>query len=151
MSSARRKFRIVVGVDGSAGAHAALKWAADEAVLRRGELVVVFAIDPATTARAPYAPVPADLNTARELAVREVDKLVTAVLAEADNPPTHRRYVVDLPARALASACVDADLLVVGADDKSGTTSVGATPRACLQNTLCPTTVVPSSTIQGHG
>ncbi|HVX43835.1 MAG TPA: universal stress protein [Mycobacteriales bacterium] len=145
MGAAHRRFRIVVGVDASAGAHAALKWAADEAIIRDGELIVVHAMDPAATTRAPYAPVPSDLDTARELAVREVDKVVTMVLAQADNLPAERRYVVDLPARALASACVDADLLVVGADEKGGSVGAGVTPRACLQNTICPTIVVPSS------
>lgn len=144
MPTATRKYRIVVGVDFSAGAHAALKWAADEATMRDGELVVVHALDPALTMRAPYAPAPADLDTAREVAVQEIDKVVTTVLSSANNPSTHRRYVVDLPARALVSACVDADLLVLGSDNKDGP-GIGVTPRACLQNATCPTTVVPSS------
>ena len=138
-----RKYRIVVGVDNSPGAQAALEWAADEAAMRDGELVIVHALDPIFHSRAPYAPAPEDEEMARQIAVREVDKIVTTVLSDRCRQKAQRRYVVDLPARALVSACVDADLLVVGTDRQNGD-SVGATPRACLHTAVCPTAVVPA-------
>ena len=54
--------RIVVGIDGSAAAAAALGWAFREAVLRDAVLHVVHAWEPAARGRAPYAPGPCDLG-----------------------------------------------------------------------------------------
>lgn len=151
MSAAGRPYRVVVGMDTSAGAVAALEWAAEHVSLRRGELVVVHATDPYST-RAPYASA-ATGDAEHEAARREVDRIISTVLdriAEQTSvrAAVHRRYVVDLPARALAAACVDADLLVMGTDPHPwGPDGVGATARACLQHPICPTIVVPATRV----
>lgn len=43
MVSKNQHFGVLVGVDGSAGSDAAVRWAARESVLRKGRLTLVYA------------------------------------------------------------------------------------------------------------
>lgn len=135
--------RIVVGIDGSAAARAALAHAVDDARRRDAELEVVHAwVYPALTVlpMAPTMPVPADLDAAaRELVADELAEVGATDLA------TRITVVQGQPAAALIDAAKGADLLVVGSRGLGGIakTLLGSVSSACAHHAPCPVTIVP--------
>ena len=115
---------LVVGVDSSEPARAALGWAVEEARLRSVRLTVVHAGDRA---------VPATLDAA----LAAVD--TTGVVVE-------RRVVADRPAPALLGAATDADLLVVGWRGRGGFRGalLGSVSTHVTDHAPCPVVVVRS-------
>lgn len=134
--------RIVVGVDGSAGSVRALRWAADEARLRHGQLRVVLAWKPAYLAT--YSSVTAHADRA------EQERTAQAVLAETldtafagDTPDDVQTVVTEgVAERVLVSESCAADLLVLGSTPTAPRSSVGAVIRGCLHQARCPVLVV---------
>jgi nucleotide-binding universal stress UspA family protein len=116
--------RVVVGVDGSPQAAAALAWAVEDARVRSARLTVVHA-----GARA----VPATLDAA----VDAVDTTGVAV---------ERLLAADSPAPALLAAAADADLVVVGSRGRGGFREalLGSVTHHVTQHALCPVVVVRS-------
>lgn len=94
---------IVVGVDGSAASMAALRWAAEQAIVLHADLVAVHAWEPAANGHAPYAPMPAGPTVAQEL--EQATQVLATTVREALGPRTGdtvRRVVREgLPARVL--------------------------------------------------
>jgi nucleotide-binding universal stress UspA family protein len=80
--------RVVVGVDGSKESREALRWAADQVVALGARLEVVCAWDlPFSGLATSYAPEPAGLPDAREIALRTqnaLDQTVREVLGARD-------------------------------------------------------------------
>jgi nucleotide-binding universal stress UspA family protein len=142
--------KIVVGVDGSAHAAAALRWAAEEASLRSATLEVVHAWSfvPVTT--------PADsglvpmawtdnvelLDVTRQAAEDAAAAQVADVLG-----PDHDAVVSVVeggPAEALLAACEGADLLVVGNRGRGNLAAalLGSTSAKVADSAPCPVVVV---------
>lgn len=142
--------KIVVGVDGSAHAAAALHWAAEEASLRSATLEVVHAWSfvPVTT--------PADsglvpmawtdnvelLDVTRQAAEDAAAAQVADVLG-----PDHDAVVSVVeggPAEALLAACEGADLLVVGNRGRGNLAAalLGSTSAKVADSAPCPVVVV---------
>ncbi|WP_018636606.1 universal stress protein [Parafrankia elaeagni] len=120
---------VVVGVDGSPNSLAALRWAADEAVLRGAPLHVVHAWLAAMPL--PFAETSGEIVAALEDQARAVlDDSIAQVIGAAAGPgqdgpaaptPSVRRVLVAASAtRALLEESRDADLLVVGARGRGG-------------------------------
>ncbi|MEX5637052.1 universal stress protein [Parafrankia sp. FMc2] len=120
---------VVVGVDGSPNSLAALRWAADEAVLRGAPLHVVHAWLAAVPL--PFAETSGDIVAALEDQARAMlDDSIAQVIGAAAGPgqdgpaaptPSVRRVLVAASAtRALLEESRDADLLVVGARGRGG-------------------------------
>jgi nucleotide-binding universal stress UspA family protein len=133
--------RIVVGVDGSAGARSALLWAADEWRVRQCTLLIVHAPGTTLTARA-GDPVRRALNELGEqllnehacaACAREPGVLVTTLLS--DGPA----------AEALIDASRGADLLVVGTRGRGGNllSILGSDSYRVAAHAHCPVAVVP--------
>ena len=128
--------RIVAGVHGTAASEAALDWAAREARLRRAQLHLVLARDPAVSSRAPYAhpaPAPSDADAVR---------LARAGVRAARILPPGRvitELADGLPARVLADRAAGASLLVLGAAPAG---FLGPVARACLLQAPCPVVIV---------
>jgi nucleotide-binding universal stress UspA family protein len=137
--------KIVVGVDGSPGSRAALRWAHDEARLRAADLVVVNVWQyPMMTSLPAFGamPPPDDLGTEAQAALLKTlsdegvdatgDLPVTTVVAEG------------APAAALLEAAADADLLVVGSRGHGGFTGLllGSVSQQCASHAVCPVVVV---------
>lgn len=137
---------VVVGVDESSEAQAALRWAAAEAATRGVRLHAVHALDLTPWLSAPLGggaidPVPL-AEGVREATERQVE-------------PYRRQYPdlqidVDvptgLPEKALLGASEGAGLLVVGSRGRGGFTGLllGSTSKAVLRDAHCPVVVLRS-------
>lgn len=132
---------IIVGVDESPGAADALRWAAREARIRHWDLTAVMAwgfLDQHHLDDEGFSPeygAEAAARTLHEL-LRRADPDDVAVIDE--------RVVCDLPARALISASVDADLLVVGARGLGGFKGMllGSVSQQCAHHATVPVAVI---------
>jgi len=142
--------RIVVGVDGTPGSAAAVRWAVREAMLRRGSVHLVFAVDRRRGQFAPYAPgTRAQEMDEAHAAAREL--LAAAVeVAGASLPPERlwSELADGLPARVLVDRAATAGLLVLGtttpeAGQPEG--DLGPVVRACLRHAPCPVVAVAPS------
>jgi nucleotide-binding universal stress UspA family protein len=130
--------RIVVGVDGSAGADRALRWAVDEAARHGAELEVVTSWHfPALAA----LPLPAP--SLHELIARGRTTQDDALdrVGPPSTLPIDRSVVQGHPVGTLLSAAADADLLVVGRGGGRG--RLGSTSSRCAMHATCDVVVVP--------
>ena len=140
--------RIVVGVDGSAGAVAALRWALAEARLHGASLDVVHAWQPPTYySSTGLGIVPVDLSEvaagAKEVLEAAIDDALDGALAD---DLTIRPLVVEgPPANVLLGLAAGADLLVVGSRGLGGFSALmlGSVSHRCTHHAPCPVAVVP--------
>jgi nucleotide-binding universal stress UspA family protein len=143
--AAERRGRVVVGVDGSDHAAAALRWAATEARARDAELEVVHTIAPAPAIGPPGTLIPP--RTEEEMAEhagRLCDDVVTQVLGTDPGLRATTRGMVGHPAHLLLEAAERADLLVVGGRGRGRLSAalLGSTSNACVTHAAVPTVVV---------
>ena len=139
---------VVVGVDGSANAHAALGFAIDEAVMRRSPLRVVAAVQlpdyglGAVTMLA--LPRPEELvDDIRNATQSWVDELVAAYGDGVGGVSIAVEAVTGHPGEVLCSAADGAELLVVGHRGRNATASrmIGSAGLHCVLYANCPVTV----------
>lgn len=145
--------RVVVGLDDSVGARAALRHALREARRRDAALdVVTTFISPerlAVLVRMPIVARRAEVAAAAEAGARAVvDEVLAGERAEhpdADLPAVGVRAVAGDPGPALAEAATGAALLVLGHRGRGGvaTTTLGSVGWWCLRHAPCPVTIVP--------
>jgi nucleotide-binding universal stress UspA family protein len=144
--------RLVVGVDGSDGASAAVRWCARYAPSLDAEVTAVAVIE----ARVPLVPPPAVYADALEEAVdKERDQAGTALEADWCRPLREAgaryetRSLFGDPAGLLMEAAADvgADLLVVGRRGRGRFVEamVGSVPRTLAHAAEVPLLIVPSS------
>ena len=108
--------RIVVGVDGSSAATAALRWAARQARLTGAELHAVSAWDwAATNGYVPFGDFNWELNTKSVL-----DEVLESAVDPDQRGQVHRHIVEGHPAQVLLDAAEGADLMVVGSRGRGG-------------------------------
>jgi len=134
---------IVVGVDGSQGARAALEYATREAALRRAQLRVVYAwqISPVVYSSG-YAP---DLDEGFNEAAETLAREAIAAVKELDGTVECEGEAVEgQPALVLLREARDADLIVVGNRGHGGFASLllGSVSHQVVQHAHCPVTVV---------
>jgi len=132
--------RIVVGVDESPAAVAALRWAAARAVEQGAELEVVHAwvypyLGPRTTTHEPRDMMALDAATVLETVVSD------AFGADGPGVPMSAHLAEGAPADVLLEACRTADLLVLGAHKGGGAWS--SVSHEVLRHTACPVAIVP--------
>ena len=134
--------RIVVGVDGSAGSVAALRWACREASLRGAEVHAVHVREERCHSLASYA-VPA-LSADDEVSVVIGDLVRTVQAGLAPGAVVRAEEVDGLAARVLLDRCAGADMLVLGSagDEPGELRSAGPVIRACLRRAPCPVVVI---------
>jgi nucleotide-binding universal stress UspA family protein len=141
--------RIVVGVDESSGAAAALRWAVREADKRSWSLTAVLAwgfLDQ----HHPVNGQPFDPTYGEADAAAALDAIVAAAVGSPDAAAAVERTVVnDLAARALLDVSADADLLVVGARGRGGFRGLllGSVSQQSLHHATCPVAVVREGTV----
>lgn len=135
---------IVVGVDGSQPAEAALEFAAEEAFLRGSRLVIVcawdipFAVDPAVFLQAEMLDgLTADAERLVREAVARVAKLQPKVACEG-------KAVEGQPAAVLLKEAEHADMMVVGSRGRGGFGSLllGSVSQQVVHHAPCPVIVV---------
>ena len=109
--------RVIVGVDDSKQARAALEWAVRYARSEGLPLTVITAVDPlVVTAVWDDDPAHATSSSVISAARREAQRIVDEVVQHVDAPDVDIdvRAVVGHPARELVDAATPTDLLVVG-------------------------------------
>lgn len=137
--------RIVVGVDGSPGSIAALRWAHAEARLRRATLEVVGVWQyPMMTTVPAFGALPdvVDLSTQTEEHVLGV--LRDNGVESTEEVPVSVSVAEGAPAQALISAATGAELLVVGSRGHGGFAGLllGSVSHQCTMHGPCPVVVV---------
>lgn len=140
--------RIVVGVDDSADAVTALRWALREAVLRQAKLEVVHAWQVPMSAF-PFGgtfAVPVDEEELDQAAHEHLDRLVDSAIAELDVEPPEvvRTPLPGSPVMTLLDVSNDADMLVVASHGRTGLRKLllGSTASALVQHAACPVVVI---------
>jgi len=134
---------ITVGVDSSAGAAAAIRWALREAELRAWSLTAVLAWDfldqQSSTIGERFDP-----NYGEPEAVDALHEIVLAAAGAESASAISPRVICDLAAPALLGASSESDLLVVGARGLGGFHGllVGSVSQQCLHHATCPVAIV---------
>jgi len=132
-------YRIVVGVDGSAHSEAALKWALEEAEVRRGQLTAVFAWE------VPFLGFPGAFDR-EELEKTGKEFLIETVSRVAPTPavPLITLVAEGDPAASLIKASEHADLLVLGTRGRSPWAGLllGSVSQRCAAGAACPVLLI---------
>lgn len=140
--------RIVVGVDGSIGASAALEWAIGEARLRRTTVHVVSAYhEPWSLSGGAVASPGAVIELREGLAANAEQILEEARRSAPDDVPVSVEATYSPAGQALVAAAADADLLVVGSRGRGGFRSLvlGSVSQYCAAHGGGTVVVVPST------
>jgi nucleotide-binding universal stress UspA family protein len=145
---------VVVGVDGSPGAKAALRWALAEARLRQTRLRAVHAWAP-NYVGGPYASmtggygfVAADegdyVSAIRQAAEEMLERVIAEMAAEAAGVEIERQAVEGVAAQVLVEAAGAGDLLVVGSRGHGGFAGLllGSVSQQCAHHARCPVVIV---------
>jgi nucleotide-binding universal stress UspA family protein len=139
---------IVVGVDHSAGAKAALRFALEEARLRQARLCAVHAWHISYVGAGYLAISQPALDTEgyqiRAAAEAALEATLDEVVSDADDVEIERRVVEGAPAPVLVDASRAADLLVVGSRGHGGFTGLllGSVSQQCAHHAECPVVIV---------
>ncbi|UGS34777.1 universal stress protein [Capillimicrobium parvum] len=144
---------VVVGVDGSAGAGHALRWAAAEARLRKVRLRVVHAWTIGFTG------IPGGgygymgdsrslsgegISELRRAAEELLDRAITEIATEARGIEIERQVIEGGAAEVLVGAATEGDLLVVGSRGHGGLAGLllGSISQQCAHHASCPVVIV---------
>jgi nucleotide-binding universal stress UspA family protein len=140
--------RIVVGVEGSDGSRAALRWAIDEARVRSATVVVVTAYLPTYVPAAPdYGYVPLDAPDLVDEVRKMQDEVVAEALARGGPPvPLEQQLLKGRAAETLITASQGASLLVVGNRGRGGFRGLllGSVSQHTAHHAGCPVVIVRS-------
>lgn len=138
---------ILVGVDGSDSARAALGWALAEAQARGERVRLVTVWETHVYAYAPgfVPPVTPEFDDSFERAAKDaVDETLAALGDDVAGLEIERRIVRGAAAEVLVTEAADADLLVVGSRGHGGFAGLllGSVSQACAQHAPCPVVIV---------
>ena len=141
MGNSSGQKQIIIGIDGSAGARAAVEWALAEARLRGAGLRIIYAF-PAlvsifgTTAHEHYPEAQAE-------AEQQFEEML-ATVPPMDDLEVQRTLIAGNPAEVLVEASREASLLVVGSRGVGGFRGlmVGSVSMQCISHAHCPVVVV---------
>lgn len=146
---------MIVGFDGSAGSHEALRWALAEARLRKAPLrvlhawVYLHALVPALVGypyvtRGSLEPLTADDATAGRQVAETVLERAIAELGELGDVEVQRVIMEGSAAQVLIDAASEHDLLVVGSRGHGGFAGLllGSVSQKCAQHAGCPVVIV---------
>lgn len=135
---------VVVGVDGSAGARAALRFAIADA-RRRGAPLRIVAAWTIPVAVYAGAPLPPDFPEIFERGARELAEEALNALGRPDDVSVEIVVRRGVPSAILLAESNGAALLVVGARGLGGFRELllGSVSQACVHHAACPVVVVP--------
>ncbi len=132
---------IVVGIDGSAEAVAALRWAADAARAYGRPVTVITVKDPLASYGFPITPTPeieAIIDNSAQAALNET---LTQVYGRPDPEGVTRAVREGSPAQELIDASQEASMLVIGARGR-GAFPLGSVSERCVRHARSPVVVV---------
>jgi len=141
--------RIVVGVDGSECAKAALRWAVVQARLTDAVVVATTAWeDPAMSGFSyGWSPMLFDGDSIATLTEKTLDETVAEVTGPdgGQHVAIETRVVQGHPAQVLLNAATGAHLLVLGSRGHSTFAGIllGSVSQHCVQHAPCPVVIVP--------
>jgi nucleotide-binding universal stress UspA family protein len=164
-SKSKNVAAVVVGVDGSAGAAEALRWAVAEARLRKARLRIVHAWTYGYVGMpnggfdymglGSYASLGIDLGDLQRAAEDLLEKAIGAVAGGVDGVEIERQVLQGTAAGVLVGAVVAGDLLVVGSRGHGDFVGLllGSVSQQCVHYAPCPVVVVhsPKATSTDHG
>jgi nucleotide-binding universal stress UspA family protein len=139
---------IVVGVDHSEGAKEALRFALEEATLRKATLRVVhawqYAYIGATGFEGSYPALGGDIKELRDAAERDLDATLQEAISETGTIAIERRVVEDRPASALVDESRGAEMVVVGSRGHGGFAGLllGSVSQQVAHHAACPVVIV---------
>lgn len=139
---------IVVGVDHSEGAKAALRFALEEATLRQATLRVVhawqYAYIGATGLEGSYPALGGDIKELRDAAASDLDATLREAIPDTGTVKVERRVVEDRPAAALVDESRGADMVVVGSRGHGGFAGLllGSVSQQVAHHAACPVVIV---------
>jgi nucleotide-binding universal stress UspA family protein len=139
--------RIVVGVDGSTGSRAALRWALDEGVVRKATVEVLHAWQVPFLGIEPIAASAIEPESFEQAGREVLDAALADVSPTGSPAPEVEQVLVSGPApTALLAAATDADLVVLGGPPSTGLArlTVGSVARQVIHHAPCPVVVVPA-------
>jgi nucleotide-binding universal stress UspA family protein len=140
---------IVVGVDGSAHARAALGWAMREAATRRDALTVLT-VSPAQASPWTHRPLTMPAEASVVAQARQAVETVVGEVAGEIGPAQPESVTVQafsgFPAQALIDASRTADLVVIGSRGAGGFEALlmGSISSQVVHHAACPVVVVPT-------
>ena len=138
--------RIVVGVDGSESARAALAWAIGQAELTGATVEAVIAWHyPVIAGGAPFAPIGVLMDVDYEGGAAAVLNTAVSRTADPAGPVKVSSTVREgNPAKILLEAADGADLLVVGSRGHGGFAEalLGSVSQHCVQHAPCPVVII---------
>ncbi|MDT7783396.1 MAG: hypothetical protein QOF58_1815 [Pseudonocardiales bacterium] len=138
---------IVVGIDGSIGAQAAVRWALEEAATRQAavRLICAYRLMPGFyQAPGVYADYALDVERVRQAAAKVVEDALADAARTAPDVQVSGDTVDDGPVPALVEASEAASLLVLGSRQRSalGATVLGSVSGAAAARAHCPAIVL---------
>lgn len=139
---------IVVGVDESGHAKEALRFALDEAKLRKAKLRVVLAWQYGTIGAAGldsfYPGVDVDVSALRHAAEQALEQVLRETLPDTGGVEVERHVVEGPPAAVLVDESRGADLLVVGSRGHGGFADLllGSVSQQVSHHAACPVVIV---------
>jgi nucleotide-binding universal stress UspA family protein len=146
---------VIVGIDGSAGASEALRWAAAEARLRKTRLRLVHAWTLGYGGMAGgggfgylggamYTDPGGSLSELHKAAEEALERTVSAIAPELEGLEIERVVVEGGAAEALLAAAGKGDLLVVGSRGHGGFAGLllGSISQQCAHHAPCPVVIV---------
>lgn len=142
---------IVVGVDHSAGAKEALRFAFEEAHLRQATLRAVhawqFGYIGATGMEGALPAVGGELHDFRDAAAAALGATLREAIPDAGHVEVERLVVEGAPAAVLVEESRGADLLVVGSRGHGGFAQLllGSVSQQCAHHAECPVVIVRSN------
>jgi nucleotide-binding universal stress UspA family protein len=136
--------RIVVGVDGSPGGEAALRWACDYARLTGGavEAILSWNEHPLLAGVAETLGGGVPLDQVEDQARGMLAAAVGAVVGDDAGATVTQTIEAGSPGDVLVAAASNADLLVVGRHS-GGVIQLGSVSAHCARHAACPVVVVP--------
>lgn len=139
---------IVVGIDGSTGAHRALAWAAAEARLRGCRLDVIAAWSlPVQWAQGYNVEWAVDSAALAEQADARAHEMLAEVVGDGDLPDWVNIVVIEgAAAQILVKASATAEMIVVGTRGLGGISRMllGSVSNEVVHHAACPVVVVPA-------
>ena len=145
-----RERKIIVGIEGSGGAKAALKWAIQEAKFRHATIVVATAYSPSWVPVSPdFTYIPVDNFNVEEEVGRMQEQIAQEVLEEVGDDHAEISYVrkKGSPADTLIAIAEaeNADMLVVGSRGRGGGVRgllLGSVSHQIAHHGSCPVVIV---------
>jgi nucleotide-binding universal stress UspA family protein len=138
--------RIVVGVDESDNARAALAWAMAEARLRDDQLEAVTAWHEPYLGGTAMVPLPIDPDSLEESHRNRLEIIIAEVRGDDPGPAVEATLVRGTATAALLEVSKGADLLVVGSRGQGGFLGLllGSVTQQVVSHAPCPVVVVPA-------